>query len=114
VRKKIKQVYWKFFNKCLPINKQKPPTCPHDQHPDDHHHFALNCALVPIIQNQAIEVIRDLTNKPFNTAPLTTLLLKGNSAQENIFNAIIFWIQWISHNNWTHDDNTIPTIVMKH
>ncbi len=99
---------WKFLNKCLSTNKQKPPVRPHDQQPDNHRHFAINCKLVPIIYDQAHEAITDLTGRPFSATPKEVLMLFGDT-QRRVFNAIIFWILWTKHNDWTHDIHSIPT-----
>lgn len=63
IRNSIKQVYWKYLNKCLPINKQIPQICPHDNEPDDHSHFILNCKLVGKVIKQSNQLWKDLTKK---------------------------------------------------
>ncbi len=91
IRNNIKQVYWKFYNKCLPINKQKPMQCPHDNNTDNHRHFALDCSLVSIIQIQANNTITDLMGKPYTYQPDQALLLTGENEQLNILNSIVLW-----------------------
>lgn len=110
IRKAIKQVYWKFYNKCLTINKQLPDKRPHDRLDDDHKHFALNCKLVKEIQQQASSINSDLTTEPFKYDPRKAILLEGINEQQNVLYSIVMWTQWLAHNKWTHKNTSIPTL----
>jgi hypothetical protein len=110
IRKAIKQICWRFFNKCLPINKQNPIKCPHNKQNDDHKHLALNCKLIDAIQTQANSVINNLTGKSFKYDPRKAILLQGANNQQNILNSIIIWIQRQAHNEWTHKSKSTPTL----
>ena len=98
IRNSIKQVYWKFLNKCLPINKQLPQICPHDNSPDDHSHFILNCKLVNKIIKQSNKLWTDLTKKDSIFTPKKIPLLEGATETERIYSAAILWTLWIAHN----------------
>ncbi len=109
IRNNIKQVYWKYYNKCLPINKQQPQICPHDNKPDQHSHFILNCDIVPTLLQHANQHWRELTGLNTEFTALDILLLNYNGEVDKTYGAITLWTLWKAHNDWTHNNLLIPT-----
>lgn len=99
----------KYFNKCLPINKQKPQICPHDNLEDQHSHFVLDCSLSPILLQHSNQVWREINNSTTEFTAKNVLLLKCNGEVDTVYGTISLWILWKAHNDWTHNNLTIPT-----
>jgi hypothetical protein len=100
-----KQIYWEFFNKCLPINKQRstrptgrlPQTlCTGMQHgkahpqPSKESHHRSDRNTLPILPH-----------------PIHTCL--GKNEKKNILKAIVLWTLWKAHNEWTHHNYNLPS-----